>query len=53
VSFGSAGDPGMDQLTVEIPAALGGLGEADLICRINGRIANAVRIRIGGEKPVS
>jgi uncharacterized protein (TIGR03437 family) len=53
VSFGSAGEPGMDQLTVEIPAALRGSGEADLVCRINGRIANAVRIRIGGEKPVS
>jgi uncharacterized protein (TIGR03437 family) len=48
VSYGSSGDPGVDQVTVEIPASLAGLGEADLLCRINGRIANVVRIRIGG-----
>ncbi len=48
VSYGSSGDPGVDQVTVEIPASLAGLGEADLLCRIHGRIANAVRIRIGG-----
>jgi len=53
VSFGAMRDPGMDQVTVEIPAALAGLGETDVVCRVNGRIANAVRIRIGGAKPVS
>jgi uncharacterized protein (TIGR03437 family) len=54
VSFGpSAGDPGVDQVTIEIPAAMRGLGETDLICHLNGRVANAVRIHVGGEKPVS
>lgn len=53
VAYGPTGDPGMEQVTVEIPPALAGLGEADLICRIHGRVANAVRIRVGGEKPVS
>jgi uncharacterized protein (TIGR03437 family) len=54
VSFGpSAGDPGVDQMTIEIPAALRGLGETDLICHLNGRVANAVRINVGGEKPAS
>jgi len=48
VSYGSSGDPGVDQVTVEIPASLAGLGEADLLCRVRGRVANAVRIRIGG-----
>lgn len=53
VSFGPAGDPGEDQVTVEIPARLYGLGETDLICHLNGRISNATRIRIGAAKPVS
>lgn len=53
VSFGPGGDPGMDQLTIEIPAGLRGLGEADVISRVNGRVSNAVQIRIGGEKPAS
>ncbi|MEY2539630.1 MAG: hypothetical protein QOG67_3370, partial [Verrucomicrobiota bacterium] len=54
LSFGpSAGDPGVDQVTIEIPAAMRGLGETDLICHLNGRVANAVRIHVGGEKPVS
>jgi len=54
VSFGpSAGDPGVDQVTVEIPAAMRGLGETDVICHLNGRVANAVRINVGGAKPVS
>jgi len=54
VSFGpSVGDPGVDQVTIEIPAAMRGLGETDLICHLNGRVANAVRIQLGGGKPVS
>jgi uncharacterized protein (TIGR03437 family) len=49
VGFGpSRNEPGIDQLTVEIPASLRGLGEADLLCYINGRVSNPVRIRIGG-----
>lgn len=53
VSFGPTGEQGVDQLTIEIPAALRGLGEADLLCHVNGRVSNAVRIGIGGEKPAS
>jgi uncharacterized protein (TIGR03437 family) len=53
VSFGPGADAGMDQVTIEIPASLQGLGEADLICRANGRTSNPVRIRIGGARPVS
>jgi uncharacterized protein (TIGR03437 family) len=44
----AAGDPGIDELTIEIPASLRGLGETDMICHVNGRVSNAVRIRIGG-----
>ena len=48
ISYGPGDDPGMDQLTVAIPAALRGLGETDLVAHVNGRVANVVRIRIGG-----
>jgi len=53
ISYGPAEDPGMDQLTVEVPAGLRGLGETDLIAHVNGRVANVVRVRIGGARPVS
>lgn len=52
VSYGPGKDPGQDLLTVEIPAALRGVGETDLIGHVNGRPANVVRINLGGEKPV-
>jgi uncharacterized protein (TIGR03437 family) len=45
VSFGPAGAPGIDQLTIKLPPTLRS-GEADLICRIDGRISNPVRIRL-------
>jgi uncharacterized protein (TIGR03437 family) len=45
VSFGPAGAPGVDQLTIKLPPTLRS-GEADLICRIDGRISNPVRIRL-------
>jgi uncharacterized protein (TIGR03437 family) len=48
ISYGPDGDPGMDQLTLAIPPSLRGLGETDLIAHVNGRVANVVRIRIGG-----
>jgi uncharacterized protein (TIGR03437 family) len=48
ISYGPGDDPGMDQLTVAIPAGLRGLGETDLVAHVNGRVANVVRIRIGG-----
>jgi len=48
ISYGPDGDPGMDQLTLAIPPSLRGLGETDLVAHVNGRVANVVRIRIGG-----
>jgi uncharacterized protein (TIGR03437 family) len=48
ISYGPDVDPGMDQLTLAIPLSLRGLGETDLIAHVNGRVANVVRIRIGG-----
>ncbi len=53
VSFGPADEPGRDHVTIEIPAALHGLGETDLLCYLNGRVSNPVRIRIGAGKPLS
>jgi len=51
VSYGPTQDPGVDFLTIEIPDALRGAGETDLISHVNGRPSNAVRIFLGGEKP--
>jgi uncharacterized protein (TIGR03437 family) len=48
LSYGPGEDPGMDELTVAIPASLRGLGETDLVAHLKGRVANVVRIRIGG-----
>jgi uncharacterized protein (TIGR03437 family) len=53
VSYGADNDPGVDFLTIEIPDTLRGLGETDLMSRVNGRPANAVRINLGGENPTS
>jgi uncharacterized protein (TIGR03437 family) len=53
VSFGPAGSPGEDHVTIELPQHLRSLGEADLVCRIRGRISNAVRIHLGDDHPVS
>jgi uncharacterized protein (TIGR03437 family) len=53
VAFGSTREQGVDQVTIKIPPELRGLGEADLLCHVNGRVSNAVRIDIGGEKPPS
>jgi uncharacterized protein (TIGR03437 family) len=52
VAFGPSPEAGIDQLTLEIPLGLQGLGETDLICRLNGRTSNPVRLRVGA-KPVS
>jgi uncharacterized protein (TIGR03437 family) len=52
VSYGPGKYPGEDLLTIEIPEALRGLGETDLIGHVKGRPANAVRIYLGGDKPV-
>jgi hypothetical protein len=48
LSYGTGDAPGMDQLTLAIPASLRGIGETDLIAHVSGRVANVVRIRIGG-----
>ena len=48
ISFGPAEDPGVDQVTIEIPPSLRNRGVVDLICRVNGRVSNAVQIKIGG-----
>lgn len=53
VSYGPTGNPGEDQVTVEIPERLYGIGETDLICHLHGRISNATRIRVDAAKPVS
>jgi uncharacterized protein (TIGR03437 family) len=53
VAYGADNAPGVDFLTIEIPDTLRGLGETDLMSRVNGRPANAVRINLGGEKPAS
>ncbi len=53
VSFGPSDSMGQDQVTIEIPSRLYGIGETDLICHLNGRISNATRIRIGKATPVS
>lgn len=47
VSFAKADERGTDYLTIEIPPSLAGLGETDLLCRVDGQVSNAVRIRIG------
>jgi uncharacterized protein (TIGR03437 family) len=47
LSYGADEEAGKDQLTIEIPASLRGIGETDLITKVRGRISNAVRIRIG------
>jgi uncharacterized protein (TIGR03437 family) len=52
VSYGPGKDPGVDFLTIDIPDTLRGLGETDLLSHIDGRVSNAVRINLGGTKPV-
>jgi uncharacterized protein (TIGR03437 family) len=51
VAYGADKSPGFDFLTLEIPDALRGSGEADLLSHLNGRTSNAVRISLGGERP--
>jgi uncharacterized protein (TIGR03437 family) len=47
VSFGPTSEPGIDQVVLEIPATLRGVGEADLIVHIRGRVSNPVRLHVG------
>jgi uncharacterized protein (TIGR03437 family) len=53
VSYGAEGDQGQDQVTIEIPQSLRGVGDTDLACKLNGRVSNVVRIHIGGERPLT
>ncbi len=53
LAYGADKAPGMDYLTIEIPASLRGSGETDIVSHIAGRPSNAVRINLGGAKPVS
>lgn len=46
LSYGASDYPGTDVVTVEVPAGMRDIGETDLMCHINGRVSNAVRIRI-------
>ena len=48
VSFGAADDVGRDQVTIELPTELRGVGETDLAMTVNGVLSNVVRIHCGG-----
>ena len=51
IAFGPAEPAGVDRLTIGIPSGLRGIGEADLVCSVHGRLANVVRINLGaGER---
>lgn len=45
VSLAPADQRGLDHVTIEIPASLRGVGETDLVARVDGVVSNAVRIR--------
>ena len=47
IAFGPTAEPGIDQVVLEIPPSLRGVGEADLICHIHGRVSNPVRLYVG------
>lgn len=49
ISYGPDKD-GTDYVTIQIPDSLRGIGETDLLSHIDGRVSNAVRINLGGEK---
>ena len=44
--MGASGAPGTDAVTIELPVGVAGQGETDVICRVRGRIANVVRLRV-------
>ena len=48
ISVAPGEDAGVDQVTIEIPPSLRNRGVVDLICHVNGRVSNAVQIKIGG-----
>jgi uncharacterized protein (TIGR03437 family) len=46
VGVGAAEQPGVDWLTVRLPAGMRARGETDLLCWAGGRVSNAVRINL-------
>lgn len=38
--------PGLDEVTVEVPRSLAGMGDADVTMTVDGQAASPVRIRI-------
>jgi cytochrome c peroxidase len=48
LSAGRSTEPGTDELTIELPEGLAGVGETDVYFTINGQLSNVVRINCGG-----
>ncbi|MGA3042490.1 MAG: hypothetical protein ABSF54_17035 [Bryobacteraceae bacterium] len=47
IYFGVAGYfPGLDEVTVEVPRSLAGIGDADVVLNVDGQTADPVRIHI-------
>jgi hypothetical protein len=46
IAYSAAKDPGIDELTLDIPLSIAALGETDLWLRVDGRISNVGRIRL-------
>ena len=47
IYFGAAGHfPGLDEVTVEVPRSLAGIGDADVVLTADGQTASPVHIRI-------
>jgi uncharacterized protein (TIGR03437 family) len=42
----ATGQPGVDWLDIRLPAGMRGTGETDLLCWVDGRVSNAVRINL-------
>lgn len=47
ISYGAADDVGRDQVTIQLPAELRGVGETELVMTVNGVLSNVVRIDCG------
>jgi uncharacterized protein (TIGR03437 family) len=47
LSVAAFGNQGTDQLTIQIPDSLEGVGETDLYFTVNGELSNVVRINLG------
>ncbi|HTB16976.1 MAG TPA: hypothetical protein VK708_02620 [Bryobacteraceae bacterium] len=49
LSFGALSNTGRDQVTVELPNELRGMGETDLFVTVNGALSNVARINCGSQ----